>query len=340
MDREGFFRKLVSATGVVILATAVVAFLVAVIRKLEAMSLSVCLIGLAVLLAATALLHWRRKRSAARRLAKDGNAVPALSGTLGSLAGGIAHEINTPAQYVGDNLAFLKSGIESLLDVARAAQQLEGTLAATKLRAINLDYLAAELPAAADEALDGIARISRIVRAIKDFSLAGEPLPLPLDLNRAVELAAMATRDQWKRVAAMQLDLEPGLPLIQAVEKDINQVLVNTIINAVQAIAQARRDSAGRITITTRTEGDQVELSIADDGVGIPRSRHRQIFEMFFTTKPPGEGVGQGLAVADAIVRRHGGSVAVESEEGSGACFRIHLPVGSRRAPLLAVGGA
>ena len=254
---------------------------------------------------------------------------------LGTLAGGIAHEINTPTQYVGDNIAFMKEGLTSLLDIAGAAwgAARDGggwDVVAGKVEACDLDFLAAELPAAADQARDGIGRIAHIVQAIKEFSYPGSKTPRRFDLNHMIEVAATVTRNQWKYVADLDLDLEPTLPLISAIEGEINQVLVNLIVNAAQAIAEKRGAGAegerGRIGIATRSTEDGIELTVSDSGVGIPEANLRRIFELFFTTKPPGQGTGHGLSISHSIIHRHGGSISVESQPGRGATFHVVLP--------------
>lgn len=217
-----------------------------------------------------------------------------------------AYEDRTPVQYVGDNIVFMKEGIASLLD---------------------LDFLEAELPAAATQALDGTGHIAKIVQAIKAFSYPSSKSAHPIDLNHMIDVVSMVTRNQWKYVAQMECDLAPDLPKVLAVGGEINQVLVNLVVNAAQAIAEKGDLSPGRITVRTRNLGQEVELTVADTGSGIPPGNLKQVFEMFFTTKAPGKGTGQGLAISRAIIHRHGGQISVESEPGSGACFHIRLPL-------------
>lgn len=266
---------------------------------------------------------------------------------LGTLAGGIAHEINTPTQYVGDNVAFMKEGIVSLLGIAGAARDAlrdgggwDGV--AGRLEACDLDFLAEELPAAADQARDGTERIAHIVQAIKEFSYPSSKTPKRFDLNHMIEVAATVTRNQWKYVADLDLDLDPALPPVCAIEGEINQVLVNLIVNAAQAVAEKGEaeggDGRGRIRISTRQVPAGVEMAVGDDGIGIPDENLRRIFELFFTTKPPGQGTGQGLAITHSIVHRHGGSITVESQYGKGATFGIVLPVAPADGPFAAQG--
>lgn len=249
--------------------------------------------------------------------------------SLGTLAGGIAHEINTPAQYVGDNLAFLENCVPKLLAVAEVAErhcvgsaEMRAALAST-----NLDFLSTEVPDAIAQGLEGVRRIAKIVQAVKEFCYPSSREPQPCDLTHMIESAVTVTRNAWKYSAEMSLDLDPALPAVHAIEGEINQVLINLIINAGQAIAEKKVTTLGRITIRTRHDGERVTIAVADDGIGIPAERHKRIFELFYTTKPPGQGTGQGLAISSAIVRRHGGAIAVDSRPGEGACFTVTLPL-------------
>jgi signal transduction histidine kinase len=251
---------------------------------------------------------------------------------LGTLAGGIAHEINNPAQYVGDNLVFLSRASTSLLGLACEAERAAAGLSswsdvADRVARLRLDFLRKELPTAADQAIDGIARIGDIVQAIRDFCYPGAKALTLFNLNHLVEIAVAVTRNQWKFVAALDVDLDAALPMINAVEGEIAQVLVNLIINAAHAIAEAQSDTLGRIVVTTRQIDAFVELTVADSGVGIPAAALGRIFEMFYTTKPPGQGTGQGLAISHAIVSRHEGRIVVDSRPGEGARFSICLPI-------------
>ncbi len=246
---------------------------------------------------------------------------------LGTLAGGIAHEINTPTQYIGDNLSFLRDTFAPLLTLAGTARTGDWAATAALAEGLDLDYLNAEIPAALDQAADGVARISKIVQAIREFSHPGSVTKVAFDLNHMIQAAATVTRNQWKYVAEMVFDLAPDLPRLTAVEGEINQILINLIVNAAQAIeAKTGRREPGTITLTTRGDGGVIVFSVADTGVGIPADLRHRIFEMFFTTKPPGSGTGQGLAISRAIAQRHGGGIEVVSEPNKGSCFTVRLP--------------
>ena len=258
--------------------------------------------------------------------------------SLGTLAGGVAHEINTPTQYIGDNLAFLQDWLPRLLALVKAAREAGETQEWSEVdrqaKAIKYDFAARELPAAIEQSIDGAQKIASIVKAIKDFSYPSGKTIQAFDLNRAVDVACTVSRNQWKYVAEVTLDLADDLPLLYAIEGEINQVLLNLIVNAAQAIEEKADSRLGTITIsTTLLTDERIEIAVKDSGAGIAPENHSRLFELFFTTKAPGAGTGQGLAISKAIILRHGGSISVESEIGKGACFRIQLPVRGPTAP-------
>ena len=251
--------------------------------------------------------------------------------SLGSLAGGIAHEINTPIQFIGDNLSFFRDWLPrlvALIDTARRAVSSGSVEELSKqLVAVKYDFAAKELPVAIDQALDGIKRITAIVEAIRMFSYPSNKEPEPFDLNRAIKTAIVVTSSQWKHVAHLNFTPMPDLPPLNAIEGEINQVLVNLIINAAQAVSEKGAPGMGQIEVRARAIGTMIELSVSDTGIGIPRKNLDRLFDLFFTTKPLGQGTGQGLAIVRAIVTRHGGDITVESEPGVGTCFRMSLPI-------------
>lgn len=269
--------------------------------------------------------------------------------SIGQLAAGIAHEINTPTQYVGDNIRFLKDAFDDiagllrsgqdLLEAARAGAVPPGSvlrLAAEYERA-DLGYLMVEIPGAIQHALDGVDRISRIVRAIKEFAHPGPAEKSTADVNTIIETTLTVARNEWKYVADLVTDFEPGLPPIPCHPAEINQVILNMLINAAHAIEDAVRHGGrprGVITVRTRRRGDWVEIQIADTGIGIPNDIRPHIFDPFFTTKAIGRGSGQGLAICyPVIVEKHGGTIAFESEEGQGTTFTLRLPVTDEAIP-------
>ena len=265
---------------------------------------------------------------------------------LGTLASGIAHEINTPAQYIGDNLRFLLdsfAGIGTVLDAALALRAAVGDdprmteLAATEsgaIAAVDLDFLRDEIPTAIAQSIDGVSRISQIVQAVKEFSHPDTKEVGATDLNHAIGTALTVSRNQWKHVAEVTTDLSPTLPLVLCRAGEINQVLLNLIVNAAHAI-EARGADMGRISLSTAQRDDAVEIRIADTGTGIPPSLVERIFDPFFTTKAPGKGTGQGLAICHTIVvQKHRGSIRVETIPGEGTTFIIRLPLKGVADPL------
>ncbi len=263
--------------------------------------------------------------------------------SIGQLAAGIAHEINTPTQYIGDNIRFLKDVFDdlvALLDICREARQtlqgsqpLEDLLprAAAVFASLDADYLSREIPLAIQQSLEGLERVTRIVRSMKEFSHPGGDEKQAIDLNRAIESTLTVSRNEWKYVAEVETDFDPHLPPVWCLPGDVNQVLLNLIVNAAHAIADKLGDDRsckGKITISTRSDGQWVEVRVSDTGVGIPPHVRHKVYDPFFTTKPVGKGTGQGLAIAHAVItERHGGTIDFESELGHGTTFIIRLPL-------------
>jgi PAS domain S-box-containing protein len=255
---------------------------------------------------------------------------------VGRLAAGIAHEINTPIQFVGDNLRFLENAFADLrtlqLDyqrtVAASADRLEPATV-EELRAAeaaaDLGFLEEEVPGAIDQALAGVDRIATIVRAMKSFAHPPQRQRAAADLNQALRDTVMVARNQLDDVAEVELDLGE-LPPVVCQLGDLNQVFLNLLMNAADAVAETGR--IGHITVRTRHLDDAVEVRIEDTGGGIPEAVRERVFDPFFTTKEVGRGTGQGLALAHAIVRdKHGGTLDFETEVGRGTAFTIRLPV-------------
>ena len=258
---------------------------------------------------------------------------------LGTLAGGIAHEINTPTQYVGDNLRFLEASFGSLdtvLDAAAALREaatgqagLAGLAAALADReaAADLAFLRGEIPSAIAQSLDGVERIRQIVLAVKEFSHPDTKEAALLDLNRAVQTTVTVSRNQWKYVAEVETDLDPKLPAVSCRAGEINQVLLNLIVNAAHAI-EAKGAGIGKIVIATAQRDKAVEIRLSDTGTGIPKELLGRIFDPFFTTKEPGKGTGQGLAIChNIVVQKHDGTIRVESTPGVGTVVIVTLPL-------------
>ena len=265
--------------------------------------------------------------------------------SMGELAAGIAHEINTPMQYIGDNVRFLKDGFHDMLqlistyhlhmaamkqeDISTSVQQITEVMQEAEESA-DLEFLREEVPLAVAQTLEGIAHVSKIVGAMKELSHPGTGDKMPIDINKVIESAVTVSKNEWKYVADLDVTLDPQLPMIHALP-EINQVFLNIIINAAHAIADKqpdKNDEKGRIHIQTCHANDFVEIHISDSGSGIPADKLDKIFNPFFTTKEPGKGTGQGLAISHQIVcNRLGGQLTVKSEPGHGACFSIKLPL-------------
>jgi PAS domain S-box-containing protein len=249
--------------------------------------------------------------------------------SMGRLAAGIAHEINTPIQYVGDNLLFLKDACAKLA----LALQNQGAAPAETRTALpgttGLAYLLQEVPLAIDQSLEGIDRVATLVRAMKEFSHPGKPERTLIDLNNAIANTITVARNEWKYVATLESDYDHSLPLVPCFPSDLNQVILNLIVNAAQAIAEKTRgQTLGKISVRTKRRASDAEILVQDDGAGIPENVRDRVFEPFFTTKDVGRGTGQGLAIAHAIiVDKHGGEIGFETETGAGTKFLIRIPL-------------
>jgi len=265
---------------------------------------------------------------------------------IGQLAAGIAHEINTPTQFTEHNLQFLKESFPKLVQLMNSCESVFPALKAGGISQQQLEsfqktveetdfkFLSEEIPAAIEEALHGTERISKIVRAMKEFSHPGNSdsnNPEPINLNRAIETTITVARSEWKHVAEMVTEFDAQLPKVPIFAGEFNQVILNLIVNAAHAISEAsnvNRQRPGIITISTRRDGEWVEVRVRDNGAGIPEKIRHRIFEPFFTTKEVGRGTGQGLTIAHSvIVKKHAGELRFETETGKGTCFIIRLPL-------------
>ncbi|MCC9600444.1 hypothetical protein LOC67_07715 [Stieleria sp. JC731] len=261
---------------------------------------------------------------------------------IGELASGIAHEINTPIQYVGDNTRFVESAFEDLVEILKACQSLIGIEDAGEMQSTidqlkaamdeaDVEYLLDEIPSAIGQTLEGVDRVANIVRAMKEFAHPGVSEMTQVDLTQAIENTIMVARNEWKYVADIETIFDPNLPAVPCLPGELNQVLLNLIINAAHAVADKvgeSSDQKGKIVVSTKHSPPCAEISIKDSGSGIARENLERIFAPFFTTKPVGKGTGQGLAIAHSvIVDRHGGTIDVDSQIGKGTAFIIRLPL-------------
>ena len=267
---------------------------------------------------------------------------------IGQLAAGIAHEINTPVQFVGDNTRFFQDSFDDLIQVIKKQQEALAAARSNSLtdelieeteqliEEIDLEYLEEEIPQAIEHSLKGVERIAKIVQAMKIFAHPGMVAKESVDINQEIEKTITITRNEWKYVADLKTDFEESLPLVPIFRAEFNQVILNMIVNAAHAIAEKNEDNqSGKGTIHIRTihEGDQAKICISDTGAGIPEEIRHKIFDLFFTTKEPGKGTGQGLAISHSvIVKKHNGTLTLESQEDKGTTFIIGLPLEAETA--------
>jgi two-component system NtrC family sensor kinase len=270
--------------------------------------------------------------------------------SVGTLAAGIAHEINTPIQFVNDSVHFLRQAADDLLDClghvetlrhrlgdATAAPGLDAAASALVESADTIDLadLAEHIPKAFARCQDGLDRVSAIVKAMRVFAHPGNDVMAPSDLNQAIQSTLTIARNEYRFVADLATAFGE-LPPVHCLIGDINQVVLNLIVNSAHSIAQrnAGSERRGLIDIRTRCDATHAVVTIADDGIGIAPEIAPRVFEMFFTTKEVGKGTGQGLAMAwSVITEKHGGAIGFENNARGGATFTIRLPIAGRCAP-------
>ena len=256
---------------------------------------------------------------------------------VGQLASGIAHEINTPIQYVGDSVTFMKEAFGGLLRLAktlreRTAEGVEPKMTLAELAGIaddiEVEYLLDEVPLALEQTSEGVRRVAGIVSAMKDFGRKDGREKTLVDLNRCIQSTLIVAQNEFKYVADVEVMLGEFAPVL-GYPGELNQVILNLLVNASHAVAQrfAGTSERGLIRVHGETRGAFVVISVADNGCGIAPEHQARIFEPFFTTKAVGSGTGQGLAITRSIVvEKHGGSVTFESQPGQGTTFRVSLP--------------
>jgi signal transduction histidine kinase len=271
--------------------------------------------------------------------------------SIGQLAAGIAHEINTPVQFVSDSVHFVCDAVKDMARLIAEYQLLRDSVvtgAATPESAeavsvaaeeADLPYLLDNVPKALARSLEGLDRVATIVRSLKEFAHPEQKEMAPADLNQAIQSTLTIARSEYKYVADVETDFG-DLPQVTCHGGEVNQVVLNILVNAAHAIGDKVKgtENRGRIGIRTRIEGDHVVIAISDTGGGIPASVRERVFDPFFTTKEVGKGTGQGLAIArTVVVEKHGGTLTFETETGKGTTFFIRLPLEGRRQekPLL-----
>lgn len=260
--------------------------------------------------------------------------------SLGRLSAGLAHEINTPIQFVGDNTRFLAEAYRDMLDLLLVYRACMAPTTGevnwderirraheAELKA-DIEYLAVEIPHAVSQSLEGVERVASLVRSMKSFSYKDSTEPAYADLNEAIRTTVTVARNEVKYVADVALDLGE-LPDVRCHLGDLNQVFLNLLVNAADALTD--KDERGEIRISSATDGPAAVITFSDNGPGIPEDIQQSIFEPFFTTKGIGKGTGQGLALARAVMEKHGGSIGVRSAVGEGTEFILRLPIDGKQ---------
>lgn len=266
---------------------------------------------------------------------------------LGQLAAGVAHEINTPLQYIGDNTEFVRGGVveilryvtkcDELIDLVKKGEFSKEGLeeiaaeAAEIKKEVDVEFLAEEMPLAISQTKDGVSHVVKIVQSLKAFAHPGGKDKELVDINKCIEDSVTLSRNEWKYVSDLQTNLDDSIPLIRCLKRELNQVILNIIVNAAHAIEDSKSEDEdrdkGRITITSRSVEDWAEIEIKDSGKGIPEDIINKVFDPFYTTKAVGKGTGQGLALAHKVItEQHSGSITVTSKPGD-TTFLIRLPM-------------
>ncbi|PPC92176.1 MAG: hypothetical protein CTY34_00800 [Methylobacter sp.] len=251
---------------------------------------------------------------------------------IGQLAAGIAHEINTPIQYIGDNLRALEESFNDLIAllneyrecIKQAVPACRDAMAAAENRH-SADYIIDDTPKAIRQSLEGTERVRNIVRAMKDFSHIDRSQISRININEAIKNTLTIAHNEYKYLADIVTDFSE-LPSVECYASDLNGVFLNLIVNAAHAI-EAKGAGRGRISISTKVDGYEVEIAISDTGAGIDKKISQRIYDPFFTTKEVGKGTGQGLHIAHQVISKHNGKIWFSSEANQGTTFFIRLPL-------------
>ena len=260
--------------------------------------------------------------------------------SVGQLAAGVAHELNTPIQFVGDNINFLRTcftdveslfeKVELLLDECRDNEDLGNHVQSIDAcrEQIDLEFIRQEAPLAAEQALSGTKTLTRIVKAMKVFSHPGSKSFERVDLNQLLDATLNVTRSEWRYHARLVTRFESDLPLVNCLPGELGQAFLNLIVNAAKAMGANEEEKQSILTVRTRTDGGDVVVEVSDTGCGIPDEIKHRVYDPFFTTKGVGEGTGQGLSISYRIVvELHKGSLTFDSVENEGTTFQIRLPL-------------
>ncbi len=291
-----------------------------------------------ILLRVNRVLRERALRAESLRLQQEKEQASRFE-AIGQLAAGIAHEINTPIQYIGDNVQFIGDSFQDVLDLLDKVGALIRDAGVKSLEdgyrnaaeTADLDFMIREIPVAVEQTREGVDRIKEIIKAMKNFSHPGQEAHAMADLNQCIEATVIISKNEWKYIADLEMDLDENLPEIRCNPGELNQAVLNLIVNACHAVEEKMTGNAGqkgRIGIRTRLRENGVEIEVEDTGCGIPDDVLDRIFDPFFTTKAIGKGTGQGLAITRSIVvKRHNGTIDVETWPGMGTRFVIRLPL-------------
>ncbi len=264
--------------------------------------------------------------------------------SIGQLAAGMAHEINTPIQYVTDNVKFVRRCFDPVMTITDSIADMisqwrrgeSGALPAEEcealLKRVKFDYIKRNVPAALEQSLEGLQRVASIVAAMKDFSHPSADEKEPADLGDIIKVATTVARNEWKYVAELDIAVAPDLPKVPCLRDEIGQVVMNLVVNAAHAVGDVVKaggsEGKGRISISARLADGMAEIRVRDSGTGIAEPIRNRVFDPFFSTKPVGRGTGQGLAICYMlIVEKHQGKIYFETEMGKGTTFIVRLPL-------------